>query len=155
MAAELRSEIQSERLTLAKRIDQLNVALLGRDDEARSLTDQLAEARRRVVEFEAQAQQISQIRSERDRLRGELDTRRQDSEKAAAEFRSTLDAERTKLAKRIQLLESKLLEREHDARALGERLSEARTRVKDLEEQAQASAMRSFSTWIRTLTSRS
>jgi chromosome segregation ATPase len=153
-ATELRSAIQAERLMLAKRIDKLGVELLGRDDQARSLVEQLDEARRRVVEFEAQAQQIAQIEAERDRLRGELETRRQGSERAAAEFRTTLDAERTKLAKRIQQVEGRLLERESDARALGERLSEARTRVKELEEQAEASSMRSFSTWVRTLTSR-
>jgi chromosome segregation ATPase len=153
-ATELQSAIQAERLMLAKRIDQLSVALLGRDDQARSLVEQLDEARSRVAEFEAQAQQIAQIEAERDRLGGELETRRQGSEKAAADFCTTLDAERTKLAKRIQQLEGKLLERESDARALGERLSEARTKVKELEAQAEASSMRSFSTWIRTVTSR-
>jgi chromosome segregation ATPase len=151
---ELRSAIQAERLMLTKRIDQLSVALLGRDDQARSLAEQLDEARSRVAELEAQAQQIAQIEAERDRLYGELESRRQGSEKAAAEFRATLDAERTKLAKRIQLLEGRLHERESDARALGERLSEARARVRELEAAAEASSMRSFSTWIRTLTSR-
>jgi hypothetical protein len=139
---------------LAKRIDQLSVELLGRDDEARSLVEQLDEARRRVAGFEAPAQQIAQIEAERDRLRGEFGTRRQGSEKVAAESRTTLDAERTTLAKHIQWLEGRLLERESDARALGERLSEARTRVKELEAEAQAFSMRSFSTWVRTLTSR-
>ena len=153
-AAELRGTLEAERERLARRIDELEGTIVGRDNQARVLEEQLDGARSRVAELEAQAQQIAQIEAERDRLYGELESRRQGSEKAAAEFRATLDAERTKLAKRIQLLEGRLHERESDARALGERLSEARARVRELEAAAEASSMRSFSTWIRTLTSR-